>query len=259
MYTLPIRGFYGHILRDAPEGMLASNSFTVRQKGKKMEQESRLSDRIADSILSMITVEKRFLPGSKLPNENILSEELNVSRTTLREAIRILATEGILEIRRGRGTFVRDDFTLSQPEELSPLASAKVNARDLYEMRLIFEPEAAYYASMRATDEEIQRILALGREVEERIRQQKDRTDVEQAFHQSIAKATHNEFMKQLMPIIYEGIHKGVELSNAYGDAVQATLIDHKILMGFLEARNAEGARNAMRIHILHAMEQLSL
>ena len=75
-----------------------------------MEQECRLSDRIADSILSMITVEQRFLPGSKLPNENILSEELKVSRTTLREAIRILATEGILEIRRGRGTFVREDF-----------------------------------------------------------------------------------------------------------------------------------------------------
>ena len=224
-----------------------------------MEQDSRLSDRIADSILSMITVEQRFAPGSKLPNENILSEELKVSRTTLREAIRILATGGILEIRRGRGTFVREDFMLPQSEELSPLSSAKVNARDLYEMRLIFEPEAAFYAALRATEEEIQRILSLGREIEERIRRQEDRTEVEQAFHRSIAKATHNEFMNQLMPIIYEGIHKGVRLSSASGEAVQATLVDHKILMDFLQARNAEGARNAMRIHILHAMEQLPL
>ena len=224
-----------------------------------MEQESRLSERIADSILSMITVEKRFLPGSKLPNENILSEELHISRTTLREAIRILSTGKILEIRRGLGTFVREDFALPQPEELSPLASAKVNARDLYEMRLIFEPEAAYYAALRATEEEIRRILSLGREIEAKIRRKEDRTDVEQAFHQSIAKATHNEFMNQLMPVIYEGIHKGVRLSDVYEEAVQATLVDHKILMGFLEARNAEGARNAMRIHILHAMEQLSL
>lgn len=224
-----------------------------------MEQENRLSERIADSILSMITVEKRFLPGSKLPNENILSEELHISRTTLREAIRILSTGKILEIRRGLGTFVREDFALPQPEELSPLASAKVNARDLYEMRLIFEPEAAYYAALRATEEEIRRILSLGREIEAKIRRKEDRTDVEQAFHQSIAKATHNEFMNQLMPVIYEGIHKGVRLSDVYEEAVQATLVDHKILMGFLEARNAEGARNSMRIHILHAMEQLSL
>ncbi len=224
-----------------------------------MEAESRLSDRIADSILSMITVEQRFLPGSKLPNENVLSEELNVSRTTLREAIRILATGGILEIRRGRGTFVREDFQINQSKELSSLAFAKVKIKDLYEMRLIFEPEAAYYAAQRATEEEIQRILILGREIEERIHQKEDRTKVERAFHKSIARATHNEFMNRLMPVIYEGINKGVRLSQACEEVEQATLIDHKMLMDFLKARNAEGARNAMRIHILHAMEQLPM
>ena len=224
-----------------------------------MEQESRLSDRIADSVLSMIAVEKRFLPGSKLPNENVLSEELGVSRTTLREAVRILSTEGVLEIRRGRGTFVREDFKISRPEEMSSLNKARVKARDLYEMRLIFEPEAAYYAALRATEEEIQRILALGAEIERRIRQRKDRTEVEQSFHKSIAKATHNEFMNQLMPVIYEGINKGVRLSEFHEEAVQATLTDHKILMDFLKERNGEGARNAMRIHILHAMEQLPM
>ncbi len=184
---------------------------------------------------------------------------MKVSRTTLREAIRILATGGILEIRRGRGTFVREDFKQEQPEELSVLSSAKVKARDLYEMRLIFEPEAAYYAALRATEEEIQRILALGKEIEQRIYQRKDRTEVEQAFHKSIARATHNEFMNQLMPVIYEGVNKGVKLSLVHEEAVQATLIDHKILMNFLKARNGEGARNAMRIHILHAMEQLPM
>ena len=199
-----------------------------------MEQECRLSDRIADSILSMITVEQRFLPGSKLPNENILSEELKVSRTTLREAIRILATEGILEIRRGRGTFVREDFKQKQPKGMSALATATVKARDLYEMRLIFEPEAAYYAALRATEEEIQRILALGAEIEGRIQKREDRTEVEQAFHKSIAKATHNEFMNQLMPVIYEGINKGVQLSAAYEEGVQATLVVPKLRIVFL-------------------------
>ncbi len=224
-----------------------------------METESRLSDRIADSILSMITVEQRFLPGSKLPNENVLSEELNVSRTTLREAIRILATGGILEIRRGRGTFVREDFVPGRMEGMSSLTSAKVKIRDLYEMRLIFEPDAAYYAVQRATEEEIQRILILGAEIEESIRQKKDRTKVEQAFHKSIARATHNEFMNRLMPVIYEGIDKGVQLSRALKEVEQATLTDHKMIMDFLKARNAQGAKDAMRIHILHAMEQLPM
>ena len=61
------------------------------------------------------------------------------------------------------------------------------------------------------------------------------------------------------MPVIYEGINKGVKLSEAHEAAVRATLVDHKILMDFLKERNGEGARNAMRIHILHAMEQLPL
>lgn len=224
-----------------------------------MKNKSRLSDQAADSILSMITVEKRFLPGDKLPNENELSEEMSISRTTLREAIRILATAGVLEIRRGKGTFVREDLKGEDLKELLPLTSAKVNIRDLYEMRLIFEPEAAYYATLRASDTEMKRIVQLRRKIEEKIEQKEDRTEEEQAFHKSIAKATHNEFMKRLMPVIYEGINKGVELSREHDMVVTDTLNDHRMLVEFMEARNPEGARDAMRIHILHAMEHLPM
>lgn len=67
-----------------------------------------LSQSIADNILSMITIEKRFNAGDKLPNELELSNELNVSWTTLREAIKILIVNDILEIQRGKGTFVTE-------------------------------------------------------------------------------------------------------------------------------------------------------
>ena len=110
-----------------------------------------LSQSVADSILSMITIEKRFSVGDKLPNEIELSEELNVSRTTLREAIRILVAYNILEIKRGKGTYVTEKV-LEQPQDLEQLSTVKVNAKDLYEMRLIFEPEAAYLAAVRGTD-----------------------------------------------------------------------------------------------------------
>ena len=72
-----------------------------------MAKSKRLSDDIADVILSMITVEKKYNPGDKLPNEMELSEQLGVSRITLREAIRILVTANVLEIKRGKGTFVK--------------------------------------------------------------------------------------------------------------------------------------------------------
>lgn len=222
-------------------------------------QEKRLSDRVADDILTMITIEKRFTPGDQLPNENDLSQELHISRTTLREAIRILAAHGVLEIRRGKGTFVRREAGLDNADALNPLLSAKVDAKDLFEIRLIFEPEAAYLATLRATDREIERITALGKQIEDKINAGEDRTEVEQAFHNAIAKATHNEFINQLMPVIYQAIGKGVILSQEKETAVRDTVSDHRMITDFMAMRNAQGAKSAMSIHILRAMAELDL
>lgn len=221
--------------------------------------QKRLSDTVADTILSMIVVDKKYKPGDKLPNENEFSEILKVSRTTLREAFRILAAGQVVEIRRGRGTYVREDFADPSMDALSDLTAARVDAGDLYEMRLIFEPEAAYYAAKRATDRELERILELGEQIEERIREGRDRKAVEQEFHKAIARATHNEFMNRLMPILFTAIDKGVTLSREKREAETNTVSDHRMLMQFLQNRNAEGARHAMKIHMIHAIEQLEI
>lgn len=217
-----------------------------------------LSQNVADNIISMITIEKRFSTGDKLPNEMDLSEELNVSRSTLREAIRSLVALEILEIKRGKGTYVTEK-AFTKKEDLEQLLDVKVNAKDLYEMRLIFEPEAAYLAAKRATDAEIKRILDLGQKIEQEILNHQDRTDDEQAFHKAIAQATHNEFMNKLMPILYQAISKGVFLSLQSEKALQNTINDHRMIMEFLEQRNADGAKNAMRIHIMHAIKELNI
>ena len=222
-------------------------------KGNKM-----LSQNVADNILSMITIEKRFSVGDKLPNEMDLAAELNVSRTTLREAIRILVALDILEIQRGKGTYVKENAFKKQ-QDIEQLSNIKVNAKDLYEMRLIFEPEAAYYAALRATDSEIKRIMEFGKKVEKEISNHQDRTADEHAFHKAIAQATHNEFMNKLMPILYQAISKGVYLSLQSDKAIEDTLSDHRMIMEFLEQRNAEGAKNAMKIHMMHAMKELGM
>ena len=223
-----------------------------------MKYNKMLSQSIADTLISMITIEKRFAAGDKLPNENELAAELSVSRTTIREAIKTLAARDIVEIQRGRGTFVTKG-ALAQKQEMEQLTAIKVNAKDLYEMRLIFEPEAAYLAAERGTETEIRRILEYGRKVEEQIRAEQDRTENEQAFHKAIAQATHNEFMNQLMPILFQAISKGVTLSEQSDKAIDDTLNDHRTIMEFLQQRNAEGAKNAMKIHILHAIKELHI
>lgn len=164
----------------------------------------------------------------------------------------------ILEIRRGKGTYVTEKV-LEQPQDLEQLSTVKVNAKDLYEMRLIFEPEAAYLAAVRGTDAEIKRIIDYGKRIEDKIRNEKDRTNDEHSFHKAIAQATHNEFMNKLMPILYQAISKGVVLSTQSEKAINDTIGDHRMIMEFLEQRNAEGAKNAMRIHIMHAIKELNI
>ena len=219
-----------------------------------MAEGRTLAENVADDLLDMIAIDKKFEMGDKLPNETELSALLKVSRTTLREAIRILATHRVVEIRRGKGTYVVGDRKQSGSPELSALTESPVNIRELYEMRLIFEPQSAYYAAKRATQKELERILYYGRLEEELILKKKDRREIEQAFHKSIAKATHNEFMNRLMPILYQAIDKGVLLSESNEGIVHNTLNDHRMIMDFLAQRDAEGAKTAMKLHILHAM-----
>ena len=73
-----------------------------------------LYEKVANQIIDMITIEKRFSPGDKLPNENLLAAELGISRTPLREAIKYLTARNILEIKRGKGTFVTKNPSLSE-------------------------------------------------------------------------------------------------------------------------------------------------
>ena len=113
-------------------------------------RKAKLSEQTADRLYERIVYERRYVPGSKLPNENQLSEELQVSRTTLREAISFLVAQEVLEIRRGRGTFVAEELPAAGMDltELEGMRS-RIRAQDLFEMRLIFEPATVALACQR--------------------------------------------------------------------------------------------------------------
>lgn len=218
---------------------------------------SSLSEQAASQIMDMILVEKRFQTGDKLPNEMELAQELGISRVTLREAVRILCTRGIVEIQRGRGTYVT---ACELSTDLSPLENLAVSNRDLLEIRMMAEPTAAYYAAKRATAEEKQRIRELSDKIEQAITVDhanvQKRLRLEQDFHNAIAAASHNQFMDQLMPIMNKSIYNDVvhvEESMTY------SLQDHREIVHFIETGNAEGARTAMKMHIVHVYLILNL
>ena len=218
---------------------------------------SSLSEQAAGQIMDMILVEKRFQTGDKLPNEMELAQELGISRVTLREAVRILCTRGLVEIQRGRGTFV----TAHTPAtDLSPLEHIAMSNRDLLEIRMMAEPPAAYYAAKRATKEEKQLIHELSDKIEEAINLKhvsvQERLKLEQDFHNAIATASHNQFMTRLLPIINESSYNDV---THFDESVTYSLQDHREIVRLIETGNAEGARAAMKMHIVHVYMILNL
>lgn len=218
----------------------------------------KLSERTADQLYEMIAEEGRYAPGAKLPNENDLSELLGVSRTTLREAISFLATQGVLEIQRGKGTFVASQLPVGglDLKSLSTL-HARVRAKDLFEMRLIFEPATVALACQRASDEELRQILKKAERVERIAGEGGDWPLADQELHWAIIKASHNEYMRRLYPIINSAVNEILQISQNRQHMQNIALADNRVILEFLLQRDEVGARHAMSIHIKHLMNTL--
>ena len=222
-------------------------------------KKQNLSQRAAERLYNQIVAEGQLKPGDKLPNEVELSRQLGVSRATLREALRDLTVQGVLEVRRGKGTFVSPRVEEIEDFGFDRLGRMRGQLRDLFELRSIFEPKAAALACRRATAEELSDILEKGTEVERCIRAGRDRTRADRAFHTAIVRATHNEFMVRLLPIISRAVEGAISAGEHGEELAQVTLRDHALLLEFLEKRDPEGAEHAMAIHMRHAMDEMGL
>ena len=219
---------------------------------------AKLSERTADRLYELIVDEGRFPPGSKLPNENELSETLGVSRTTLREAISFLVAQGVLEIHRGKGTFVAEDLPAGAVDlgALSSLRS-RVRARDLFEMRLIFEPATVALACQRASDEELRQIRQRAERKEKLALEGGDWPLADQEFHFAIIKASHNEYMRRLYPIINSAVNEILQVAVNRENMQAIAIADNYMILDFLMQRDEAGARHAMSIHIRHLLNTL--
>lgn len=218
-----------------------------------------LPHQVADSLYKMIADTQELQPGDKLPGENTLSDKLGISRSTLREAIKILCSQGVLEVFRGKGTFVSENMASFISFGLDTLDFNRNRVKDLFEARLLFEPQLASLACQRATDDEMNAIMEAGKRVEALIHLQEDRTVADQEFHQRIAVASHNRFMLQLLPIMQNSVFEAIMLNEQQELLSAITLRDHALLMEFLDKRDAAGAEAAMRIHLRAISNVLAL
>ena len=209
-----------------------------------------LHDEVAGHIGSLIA-EGRIEPGSVLPNEAALGSEFGVSRTALREAIKVLASKGLVEVRRKTGTRVRprSEWNMLDPEVLSWLFSGTgipPGLSDLMEVRKVVEPAAARMAAIRATAEDLAEMRDAHRGMERATGDLLSSVESDLRFHLAVLEATHNAFMRPFGALIQAALRASFRLTSSNSSLYRKTLPFHGAVVDAIETRNGDEAGTAM-------------
>jgi GntR family transcriptional repressor for pyruvate dehydrogenase complex len=213
-------------------------------------EQNTVTEIVAQRLIGLIS-DGVLRPGDRLPAERELAQRLRVGRTTVREALKLLTLSGILEAKRGHGTFVRQDFTSFLSQQIRwPVLLSNRDVDMIVEVRESLEVLAARLAAERATPEEIEAI-AVFRELEQLEDRDIEReTDIDLEFHHSITVAAHNELLSQLMLSLRDILRQYIALSNQMTDRIHSTIVEHEPIYAAIAARDADAAAKAMKAHL---------
>ncbi|WP_270732695.1 FadR/GntR family transcriptional regulator [Shimia sp. Alg240-R146] len=224
---------------------------TATRRGK----DRTLSDRCYENILSMI-VSGEFAVGSKLPTEHALSEQLEVSRPVLRQALKQLREDGVVVSRQGSGSFVQ-----RRPEgavlDFAPVGSI-ADIQRTFEFRVAIEGEAAFLAAARRSDADLKAMRAALEELDRCVARDELGVDTDELFHEAICTASGNQYFSAARASMKPNILIGLNLTRNLSltkpkERMEMVQREHYAIMEAIEARDSEAARLAMRAHVDNA------
>jgi DNA-binding FadR family transcriptional regulator len=218
--------------------------------------ENRTRGDLAINELIRFIRQHGYRAGDKLPNEYELSARLGVSRNTVREAVRALASRNILDIRQGAGTFISPKKGVADdPLGFSLVEDRRKLVEDLLQIRYIIEPQVAALAAQNATTRDITILGGLCDEVEALIHQHQDFMQKDIEFHTQLAACSRNTVMSNLVPVICEGI--SLFAAMVAEPEFDQTVISHRQIFEAVRERRAADAQQAMVFHLLYNRNRL--
>jgi DNA-binding FadR family transcriptional regulator len=209
-----------------------------------------LHNEVAQQLGSSIA-QARVPPGATLPNEAELSLHFNVSRTVLREAVKVIASKGLVEIKRKTGTRARPrgDWNMLAPQVLGWFFSGldvSEGLADLLEGRRQIEPQAAALAAERATSLDLEMIEAACRGMTVATRDLHASVAADLQFHLAILEATHNIFMLPFGAMIQAALAQSFRLTSQDRPAYFRSLLLHQAVVSAIRHRDSYSAMPAM-------------
>ncbi len=218
---------------------------------------TRVYEQVAARIQRLI-LEGELRPGDRLPTERELAERFGVSRTSVRDAIRMLELMGLVEPRQGEGTVVRD---LSPDAIVTPLASLLVRSRDLLadllDVRKMIEPHLAARAAVHATEEEVARLGAILERQRAKVAQGELAVEEDSEFHYTIATASRNRVILRILDVLMDLLKTSRERSLQVPGRLQRSLEGHARILEAIRRRDPAAAEAAMRRHLEEIEEVL--
>lgn len=217
-----------------------------------------LFEEVSEQIIKLIQ-NGTFELGEKLPGENSLSESFNVSRNSIRESLKALQLTGILTSKPGKGTYVSEQALRNiHNMELISIIENESTLIELMEARLIIEPDLAYLAAQRATDEDIKKLEEVIHKGKKALAEKKYSFDIGMEFHMLILEISRNRILGDFMKSITDHLiaqRAKIMLEHLSEYILEVEMGEHKKMLEFIREGNGEMAKEYMRKHIANSMQ----
>lgn len=225
-----------------------------------MRREEPLSSRVA-SELERLILHNHLAVGTRLPSERDLADQFGVSRTVIREAVRTLIARGLLEVKTGSGTVVRQVTSSSAVESMSRLLASRSDRfthERIGEVRRVLEVEIAGLAAERRTPDDLAALADILSQAALRLDDPETFVQTDVAFHEALARATHNDLFLIILSSIAETMIDVRRLGLRVPGTPARAIDYHRRIFSAVEARDVEGARRAMDQHMDEARQTMA-
>lgn len=222
---------------------------------EKVAREESLSHKVEKQIRNAIR-QNIFVAGDKLPGEFELAEKFGVSRTAIREALRMLCGRGLVEIRRGSGVYVAEMDIAHVVDPFYQLLEIKCGNESLLHLvhaRCLLEPQIARMATENCSDDDIEYLEKNFKKMEKLINHPDKMVSLDIKFHRRLAEATCNPIIPIIMEPIFELLHKFIPSTYRQSHAPDLAIANHYKLVHCIQNHNSEKAFEVMQAHMKQA------
>ncbi len=218
----------------------------------------RLSERVIDAIREMI-VEENFNPGDKFYSENELTKKLEVSRSSVREAVRILEATGLVTVKHGKGIFISDSMKQEMEAFSNWLKNNETALLEHFDVRLIIDPKAAAAAAKNADADEIEKMEEVCSDFLRKTQQNNTAGLIkcDEEFHRLLAKSTKNKTLYFVMKTMTNSLSEGWISSLHVPGRIEKTVGEHQAILDAIKNGEPEKAEQAMIAHLNNAIEDI--